>query len=212
MLPAIHLPRRRILAAMAGGVVAGVAAPALAQLAPTPSQGMGPFYPREFPADRDSDLTQVAGRSARAEGELLLVVGRVLDRNGAPVPGALIEIWQTNARGRYEHPRDRREDAPYDPNFQGYGVAQADAAGAYRFRTIKPGTYTGRPRHIHFQVWVEGRSRLVTQMYFPGDPSNALESHLSPGRRGAALIGRPTTDLPGLEPGAGALVFDIVLG
>ncbi len=110
-------------------------------------------------------------------GERIIVSGRVLDENGGPVPHTLVEVWQCNAAGRYLHVNDRH-DAPLDPNFSGCGRMLTDAEGRYRFITIKPGAYpwrnhynAWRPAHIHFSLF--GRAfltRLVTQMYFPGDP------------------------------------------
>ena len=110
-------------------------------------------------------------------GERIIVQGRVLDEDGKPVSGALVEIWQCNAAGRYHHPVDQH-DAPLDPNFTGAGRMVTGADGAYRFLTIKPGAYpwrntpnAWRPAHIHFGVFGGGFvTRLVTQMYFPGDP------------------------------------------
>lgn len=123
----------------------------------------------------DHDLTtQHAGEPL---GERIIVHGRVLDGDGRPVPNTLVEVWQANAAGRYYHDRDRHP-APLDPNFTGAGRCLTDAEGRYRFLTVKPGAYpwknhhnAWRPAHIHFSVF--GRAfaqRLVTQMYFPGDP------------------------------------------
>jgi protocatechuate 3,4-dioxygenase beta subunit len=123
----------------------------------------------------DNDLTkQHAGEPL---GERIVVSGRVLDSDGRPVPGTLVEVWQTNAAGRYIHLRDQHP-APLDPNFTGAGRCLTDSDGRYEFITIKPGAYpwrnhhnAWRPAHIHFSVF--GRAftqRLVTQMYFPGDP------------------------------------------
>jgi protocatechuate 3,4-dioxygenase beta subunit len=117
-----------------------------------------------------------------ALGPLIEVSGHVLDEGGRPVSGAIVEIWQANASGRYFHPLDER-DAPLDPNFIGNGRCRTDAAGRYSFFTIKPGAYPvpksgrwWRPPHIHFSILGPGSlSRLVTQMYFPGDPLNAFD-------------------------------------
>ena len=140
----------------------------------------GPVYGDGPPAQTDSDLTrQHAGEPL---GERIIVTGRVLDGDGKPVPGALIELWQANAAGRYIHQRDQHP-APLDPNFTGAGRCLTDADGSYRFTTIKPGAYpwqnhpnAWRPAHIHFSLF--GRAftdRLVTQMYFPGDPLFAAD-------------------------------------
>ena len=141
----------------------------------TLSEVTGPTFGADFVGQGDNDLTRIA--QADAIGERIIVSGRVLDENGRPVPDALIEIWQANAAGRYLHKRDQH-DAPLDPNFSGEGRTVTDAQGRYQFKTIKPGAYPWgnhyngwRPQHIHFSLF--GRAyatRLVTQMYFPGDP------------------------------------------
>jgi protocatechuate 3,4-dioxygenase beta subunit len=136
----------------------------------TPSGDLGPFYPVEPPLDTDFDLTRVRDSGPRARGELIEVEGRVLYRDGTPQANARLEIWQANDVGRYAHPGDTREGAPLDPNFQGYADLRADANGAFRILTIKPGRYPvdgifQRSPHIHFDI--RGRQRrLITQMYF----------------------------------------------
>lgn len=170
-------PSRRDLLLLAGAAAAGLhPAAAIAQtMRRTPSQILGPFYPVHKPLDQDADLTTVAGRSGRAAGQIIEVMGRVINRRGEPVAGARIEIWQANTRGRYTHPSDRNP-APLDPNFEGYALLTTDGEGRYRFRCIKPGAYPEdsgimRAPHMHFDVL--GRSnRLVTQMYFAGEPLN----------------------------------------
>ena len=140
----------------------------------------GPLVPKGFVRDRDNDLT-VHGKSAPL-GERMIVAGRVLDAGGRPVRDSLVEIWQANASGRYDHPADTHE-APLDPNFAGVGRALTDAEGWYRFITVKPGAYpwrnhpfAWRPQHIHFSLLGNAPvQRLVTQMYFPGDPLLALD-------------------------------------
>ena len=124
--------RRAVLGASlaAGGLASAHFHPVLAALrAVTPAQSLGPFYPAKKPLDQDNDLTSVAGASSRAEGKLIHVTGRVIDRDGKPEPGAAVEIWQANASGRYHHIRGRR-DVPLDPNFQGYGRDRTDDEGA----------------------------------------------------------------------------------
>ena len=115
-------------------------------------------------------------------GERIIVRGRITDEDGRPVPGTMIEIWQANAAGRYHHPGDQH-DAPLDPHFRGEGRVFTDAEGWYQFVTIKPGAYpwrnhhnAWRPNHIHFSYFGPAfATRLITQMYFPGDPLLALD-------------------------------------
>lgn len=144
----------------------------------TPEQIMGPFYPVLKPLDRDSDLTRIVGKRGHAQGKVIHLTGHVRNSKGEPVRGARIEIWQANAKGRYDHPGDINP-APLDPNFQGFGVQVTDAEGRYRFKTIKPAAYpinplnpgNVRPPHIHFDV-TGRKGRLMTQMYFPDEPLN----------------------------------------
>jgi protocatechuate 3,4-dioxygenase, beta subunit len=183
----------------------------------TPSTVAGPFYPLlNKPVDRDADLTAVEGRAARAKGQVLYLLGQVFNIKRKPVKGVEVEIWQANAAGRYDHPSDPNP-AAVDLNFQGYGVATTDADGRYRFKTIKPGGYPvtqgwDRPPHIHFQL--TGRAdRLVTQMWFPGDPLNAqdrLFTILRPPAQNmvTARLESPTADL---EPESLIAVFNIVV-
>jgi protocatechuate 3,4-dioxygenase beta subunit len=135
----------------------------------------GPLLGESRVGPLDHDLTrQHAGEPV---GQRIVVTGRVTDGDGRPVPNSLVELWQANAGGRYAHDGDRHP-APLDPNFTGVGRCMTDASGTYRFVTIKPGAYpwnnhdnAWRPAHLHFSLF--GRSftqRLITQMYFPGDP------------------------------------------
>ena len=139
------------------------------------SSATGPVFGEDAVRDSDSDLTrQFDGEPL---GERIVVTGRVTDTDGRPIRNTLVEVWQANAAGRYAHAVDQH-DAPLDPNFQGAGRALTDDEGRYRFVTIKPGAYpwgnhenAWRPAHIHFSLF--GRAftdRLITQMYFPGDP------------------------------------------
>lgn len=138
-----------------------------APLALTPRQTEGPYYPTQKPSDRDNDLTRV-GNGAPAQGEVLSLSGRLVDQLNRPVSSARIEIWQTDHRGVYLHPSDSGSKNR-DPSFQSYGEATTDEAGAFRFRTIAPGVYGSRPRHIHVKIVPVRGASLTTQVYFKGD-------------------------------------------
>ena len=202
--------RRRLLAVLAGMVVA---TPTLAakRLLATPAQSAGPFYPVELPLDDDNDLTRVAGREGVAAGRLTELTGRVLDLNGRPVADARIEIWQCDANGRYLHPGDRGR-AARDENFQGHGHTTTDAAGRYRFRTIRPMPYPGRTPHIHMAVLAPQSPTLVTQLYVQGDPRNAddfLFNRVPAEQRHLVQTEFLAADMAGVELQAS---FDLVLG
>jgi len=141
----------------------------------TKTETSGPAFGHSLVTATDADLT--AQHPGEPQGERIIVSGRVLDEDGRAVPGALVEVWQANAAGRYLHKVDQH-GAPLDPNFSGCGRVITDDAGHYRFVSIKPGAYpwgnhhnAWRPQHIHFSLFGAGLlTRLVTQMYFPGDP------------------------------------------
>jgi protocatechuate 3,4-dioxygenase beta subunit len=153
---------------------------ALIPLPATLSEVTGPLFTEPTIGKHAADLT--AGHQGEPIGERIIVSGRVLDENGRPARDTLIEIWQCNAAGRYLHERDGH-DAPLDPNFTGLGQVVTDERGSYRFKTIRPGPYpwrnhhnAWRPAHIHFSLFGEAfAQRLVTQMYFPGDPLLAFD-------------------------------------
>ena len=136
-----------------------------------------PVYGHDCVGELDHDLTRNARRNGEPIGERMVLAGQVLDDRRRPVRNTLVEIWQANAAGRYVHKADRH-DAPLDPNFLGAGRCMTDDEGRYRFLTIKPGAYpwgnhpnAWRPQHIHISLFGQCfGSRLVTQMYFPGDP------------------------------------------
>jgi protocatechuate 3,4-dioxygenase beta subunit len=179
----------------------------------TPTEEVGPSYPLAPKHDRGDDLTIVPDTGAKAKGDEIVVTGRVLTMRDTPVAGAKVEMWQANAHGRYAHPSDKNP-VPLDPNFEGYGTIVTGEDGRYRFKTIKPGPYpTGvpgwwRPPHIHFQI-TTSTDRLVTQMYFPGEPLNEKDELLGRHRRlGAAdrVVARVRRDdeIPMVE-------FDLVI-
>ncbi len=168
------------------------------------------------------DLAQSpAGR--RAIGQLIALTGRVLDEDGRPVADAVVELWQANAAGRYRHALDTGGEAPLDPDFAGHGRVRTDAQGRYAFRTIKPGAYAVRPApgvwwrppHIHFSILGPASlSRLVTQMYFPGEPLNAHDRILNSVPDAAARARLLAEALPPEEGGSHdwlGFSFDIVL-
>jgi protocatechuate 3,4-dioxygenase, beta subunit len=178
----------------------------------------GPLVPAGFMREHDNDLT-VRGKSAPL-GEKMILVGRIVDENGKPVRRSLVEIWQANASGRYHHPGDQHE-APLDPNFHGGGRCLTDDDGNYRFVTIKPGSYpwqnhpfAWRPAHIHFSLLGNAPvQRLVTQMYFPGDPLLEYDPvyHSVPDAEAARrMISSYVPDI-GIEGIALGYRFDIVL-
>jgi protocatechuate 3,4-dioxygenase beta subunit len=146
----------------------------------TLSEITGPTFEKGWAGPDFLDLTK-AGKGEPL-GERIIVTGRVLDEDGRPIPSTLVELWQCNAAGRYLHPVDQH-NAPLDPNFTGVGQALTNARGEWRFITIKPGAYpwrnthnAWRPAHLHFAVFGPAfATRLVTQMYFPGDPLLAFD-------------------------------------
>jgi protocatechuate 3,4-dioxygenase beta subunit len=174
------LARRQTLAALAGLPVAGAAAaqtPPADDRRPTPRQTLGPFYPRsadERPRETDADLLVVRGERVLSRGVPLYLTGRVLDRRGQPIGDARVEIWQCDANAVYHHPAGGAE-SERDPNFQGYGQASSDAAGAFHFRTIRPVPYPGRTPHIHVRVEARGRPVLATQLYLADEAGNARD-------------------------------------
>lgn len=173
--------RRSMLKAGAGIAAATCTANAIAEsLEATPPNPEGPFYPKHQQVDKDADLTLIEGHGERAQGEVIRVAGRVLDEQGHPVEGALVDIWQANSHGRYDH-EDDPNLAKLDPNFQGWGMVKTDSEGHYAFTTIKPGAYSvnegwSRPPHIHYKISRRGYFDLTTQMYFAGEDLNETDA------------------------------------
>ena len=185
------------------------ASPAMA-LTRTPAQSTGPFYPDVLPSESDADLVRI-GNGVAASGEEIELTGRLLGLDGRPIRGGFVELWQANAFGRYANSRDT-SSAPLDPNFQGYGIVRTDEQGRYRFRTIRPGEYTGRSRHLHFRVGGPGIEALPTQMYFAGDPGNERDflwnAIRDPKARDSVTIAFAPSENTGVSTGN----FDIVVG
>jgi len=150
------------------------------KLIPTPSQTVGPFFHLGLARPEWSDLT-----ARNPQGERIAIEGRVIDGDGAGVPDALIELWQANAAGRYNHADDARADKPLDPGFRGYGRAATDFEGRYRFMTIRPGAVPGRGNalqapHLNLAIFARGMlKQLYTRLYFAEEPQNQNDPLLS---------------------------------
>ncbi|MBP2296479.1 protocatechuate 3,4-dioxygenase subunit beta [Azospirillum rugosum] len=183
------------------------------------SELTGPVFGHESLDALDADLTRNGRVNGEPLGERIIVTGRVLDEDGRPVPNTLLEVWQANSVGRYVHKWDQH-DAPLDPNFFGAGRCATDENGRYRFLSVKPGAYpwrnhhnAWRPAHIHFSLFGPSFvTRLVTQMYFPGDPLLPLDPIYNGVPEGARerLVSRFSIDVTEPEWALG-YEFDIVL-
>ncbi len=191
----------------------------LIPLKPTLSELTGPVYGQTSVGPLDHDMTRNARVNGEPLGERIIVAGRVLDEDGRTLPNTLIEVWQANAAGRYIHKNDQH-DAPLDPNFRGSGRCVTDAQGRYKFYSIKPGAYpwgnhpnAWRPNHIHFSLFGPSFiTRLVTQMYFPGDPLLDLDPIYNASPEGRRELMVSNFDLDVTEPEfALGYTFDIVL-
>jgi protocatechuate 3,4-dioxygenase beta subunit len=182
-------------------------------LTETPEQTEGPFYPDRLPLDTDNDLIRVNAATTPAIGEVTLLSGRILDKHGAPVRGATVEIWQCDANGAYLHSRSGN-GSKRDPGFQGFGRFLTGSSGEYLFRTIKPVSYPGRTPHIHVKVYKGTRELLTTQCYIKGFPANerdgVLKGLADPASR--ALLMAEFIPLASSKTAEFAAKFDIVLG
>ncbi len=182
----------------------------------TPPIDEGPFFPTRRPADSDADLTRVAGRTSRAEGDVIVVRGRVVDETCAPVAGAVVDVWQANRHGRYDHEADPHT-APLDANFQGSAHLVTGEDGTYSFRTIMPGAYPAapgwdRPPHIHFKVARRGFHESTTQMMFAGHELNAVDRLLQalPSEEQDHVVVGPDDDADP-EEGVPVYTFELVV-
>jgi protocatechuate 3,4-dioxygenase beta subunit len=147
------------------------------QLALTPKQTEGPFYPDRLPLDTDNDLLIINDAITPAIGEITHLSGRLLDVNGSPIRNAVVEIWQVDGRGVYLHTKSGGKEA-HDANFQGFGRFLTGSTGEYTFRTVKPVAYPGRTPHIHFAVKMKGRDKWTTQCYIKGEAQNEKDGVL----------------------------------
>ncbi len=182
------------------------------ELARTPPQTEGPFYPDHLPLDTDNDLLVVNNAITPAVGEVTWVSGRILDARGEPVRNALVEIWQCDSNGVYLHTRDTH--AAREKNFQGFGRFLTGSTGEYVFRTIKPVSYPGRTPHIHYKVKRSGKELLTTQCYIRGHPQNERDGiwkNLGDAKT-RELVSVDFAPLKHSRTGELAARFDIVLG
>jgi protocatechuate 3,4-dioxygenase beta subunit len=208
----IPLSRRRLVQSLTL-TAAGLWAPgAFAELLTlTPDMTEGPFFPDKLPLDQDNDLIRMTDHTTPAVGTITNLSGRVLDKNGNPVKDALVELWQADDHGTYIHTKGASQ-GERDPGFQGYGKFETAKDGGWKFRTIKPGLYTGRTRHYHFGVTLKGQPRFATQLFFKDEPANAKDGILRSlqDEKTAAAVVRE------FKPVAGttelAATWDIVLG
>ena len=178
----------------------------------TPAQSAGPFYPVAFPADVDGDLMVLRGSEARAQGTVTHVTGRVLGSDGRSIPTQRLKSGSATCAAAISIHATRGANLA-DSAFQGYGRVKSASDGTYRFRTIRPVPYPGRTPHIHFAVQAPGRRKLVTQIYVAGEAQNerdGLYRSIRDPRQRAAVTVR-LDDANGIEPGALAGSFDIVL-
>lgn len=211
----IYSPRRQFLRQLAYGS-ALFAVPGLFanQLALTPRQTEGPFYPDKLPLDTDNDLVVMNDGLTPAVGEITWLSGRLLTTAGSPIRNATIEIWQCDATGVYLHSKTGGDKAKRDGNFQCFGRFVTGSTGEYVFRTIKPVPYTGRAPHIHLAVKRKGQKELVSQCYIKGHPGNEKDG-VWKGIKDPRERENVTVDfipLVGSKAGELAAKWDIVMG
>ncbi|MCY2974053.1 MAG: protocatechuate 3,4-dioxygenase [Planctomycetota bacterium] len=210
--------RRRFL--ITTGVFAStlISAPGLfaEQLAITPDMTEGPFYPDHLPLDTDNDLIMLGDSITPAVGIITQLSGRVFGKNGSPIKNATVEIWQCDANKVYLHSRDSKPKASQqDKHFQGFGRFETNQAGEYRFRTIKPVEYPGRPApHIHFKVKLGDRELLNTQLMIRDYPGNDRDGIFKNAARkfDRKLFEADFLPIPESKTGELFAKFDLVLG
>lgn len=210
------LPSRRIFLGALGAAFFTTRGLFAEELFRTPSLTEGPFYPDELPLDDDNDLIVINDDLTPAIGEVTHLTGRVLDASGSPVKNAVVEIWQCDAKEVYHHTADSRsKQEQMDKNFQGFGRFTTASDGGYRFRTIKPVPYPGRPSpHIHFKVLKNDRELITSQIFIEGHEGNRRDGVFSgltdPLDR--ALCSTEFKPLEDSKIGELAARFDIVIG
>lgn len=208
-------PRRTFLATMAAGLYTTRGLFAEQLMLPTPSSTEGPFYPDQMPLDQDNDLLILNDNITPAVGQVAHLTGRVLDVNGNPINNATVEIWQCDNNAVYLHTADSKPKADQqDKNFQGFGRFETARSGEYRFRTIKPVPYPGRPSpHIHFKVKRNGRDVLTSQLFIRGHEGNRRDGVFQAnGLLDRELISARFDPIKESKLGEVSCRFDIVLG
>ena len=215
--PSPRLSRRAVLGTLASSAAFFTTRGLFAeQLALTPPRTEGPFYPDKMPLDTDNDLIILGDSLTPAVGEITHLTGRILDAGGSPIRDATIEIWQCDANQVYLHSADSAaNDARRDKNFQGFGRFTTGSTGEYRFRTIKPVPYPGRPApHIHFKVKKGDRELLTSQLNIAGHPGNKLDGVVNEGLGvfEKELLMTEFKPIDGSKTGELAARFEIILG
>jgi len=212
--------KRRELLKWSLGAGSALGAATIAKAAPlcvgkTPAQTEGPFYPVVDQRDKDWDLTFVNGQNGRAQGQVIVIAGQVLDQDCQPLPETLVEIWQACVSGKYNHPNDPNK-APLDKNFQYWGRSTTDKQGVYFFKTILPGAYPAdtnwiRPPHVHYKVHKWGFRDLTTQLYFAGNQYNQFDRILNQIPKGDQVkVVRPIVNQEIQLPGEPKAVYPVV--
>lgn len=209
--------RRAFLGAVAtGGAFFATRGLFAEELARTPSRTEGPFYPDKLPLDQDNDLIVLGDSLTPAVGEVTHLHGRILDVSGAPLKGLTMEIWQCDANQVYLHSADAdRNASKRDPNFQGFGRFTTGSGGEYRFRTIKPVPYPGRPApHIHFKIRRGDRELLTSQINVAGHPGNKIDMVVQGGIGvfDRELLMAEFKPVPDSKTGEWTAAFDVILG
>lgn len=214
----LWIPSRRTMLGVMGASLFAVTPGLFAEqlLAATPPLTEGPFYPDKLPLDQDNDLIIVGNHTTPAVGTITHLTGRVLSRSGEPMRNLTVEIWQCDAHQVYINTRDAsRKPDQIDHNFQGFGKFETASSGAYRFRTIKPVAYPGRPApHIHVKVKRGDRELLTTQIMirnFPGNQRDGVYRGIRDPEDRARVV-TDFTPIPDSKIGEVAAKFDIILG
>ncbi len=212
----LFVPNRRLFLGTLGASLFTVRGLFAEELLRSPALTEGPFYPNKMPLDQDNDLIIIGDSTTPAVGEITHLTGRVLSTSGTPVRNATVEIWQCDANSVYLHTADSsRKQDQQDKNFQGFGRFTTGATGEYRFRTIKPVPYPGRPApHVHVKVKQGDRELLTTQFMIRGHEGNARDFVFrqlrDPADRELILV--DFKPIPESKLGELAASFDIVLG